>query len=248
VKEMDKGEAIKMIKAAIGEIPYLRTLRYDNQEFKLWRDKGCDILEMAFGKGSTEWQRFARAVTIRSYSSSETGYQEEYLNHLTHYETALKSIVQKHEIPAAPETGQIQAPEDSAEMANHLFDKMQFHPKILEASESLFKTKHYAQAILEAFKAVNNFVKQKTGLALDGKDLMAQVFNKEDPIIKLNELRTQSERDEQEGFRFLFMGAMVGIRNPKAHDIVVQEDPYKTLEYLGFASLLLKKIDFWEAD
>jgi len=42
---------------------------------------------------------------------------------------------------------------------------------------------------------------------------------------------------------FLFMGAVVGIRNPKAHDEIVQNDPYKTLEYLGFASLLMKRID-----
>jgi hypothetical protein len=42
------------------------------------------------------------------------------------------------------------------------------------------------------------------------------------------------------------MGAMVGIRNPKAHDMVQQKDPYKTLEFLAFASLLIKKIDFWQ--
>ncbi|MEA3443042.1 MAG: TIGR02391 family protein [Chloroflexota bacterium] len=54
---------------------------------------------------------------------------------------------------------------------------------------------------------------------------------------------TQSDKDEQEGFKFLFMGAMVGIRNPKAHDNVVQADPYRTLEYLSFASLLMRKIE-----
>jgi uncharacterized protein (TIGR02391 family) len=120
---------------------------------------------------------------------------------------------------------------------------MQLHPKIIEVSKSLFETQHYAQAILEAFKAVNNFVKKKTGLSLDGKALMSKVFNENEPIIKLNELLTQSDRDEQEGFKFLFMGAMVGIRNPKAHDNVIQTDPYRTLEYLGFASLLMKRIE-----
>src|SRR4030042_3099257 len=70
------------------------------------------------------------------------------------------------------ETSQVQVPEDSAQMAKFLFDKMQFHPKVVEASKSLFETGHYAQAIFEAFKAVNNFVKTKTGLFLDGKDLM----------------------------------------------------------------------------
>jgi len=139
-------------------------------------------------------------------------------------------------------------PKDTAELPVNLFDKMQLHPKVIEVSKSLFRDGHYASAILEAYKAVNNFVKEKAGLSLDGKDLMAKVFREEDPIIKLNELLTQSDRDEQEGFKFLFMGAMVGIRNPKAHDFIEMKDPYKTLEYLAFASLLLKKISFWKVD
>jgi uncharacterized protein (TIGR02391 family) len=134
------------------------------------------------------------------------------------------------------------------EVPSSLFDKMQLHPKVVKVSESLFKTGNYAQAIFEAFKAVNNFVKEKSGLSLDGKSLMSKVFNEDAPIIKLNELLTQSDKDEQEGFKFLFMGAMVGIRNPKAHDFIEMKDPYKTLEYLAFASLLLKKISFWKVD
>ncbi len=136
----------------------------------------------------------------------------------------------------------------------HLFDKIQFHPKVIEVSESLFKTENYAPAIFEAFKAVNNLVKEKSGLTpteirkMTDKQLMAKVFDESNPIIKLNELQTDTEISEQEGFKFLFMGATAGIRNPKAHDSVVQRDPYKTLEYLAFASLLMKRIDFWEAD
>lgn len=141
------------------------------------------------------------------------------------------------------DVGVAQHPEDMDEIAIYLFNKMQFHPRVIAASKSLFRNGHYASAILEAYKAVNNFVKEKTNLALDGKALMSKVFNEEAPIIKLNELLTQSELDEQEGFKFLFMGAMVGIRNPKAHDNIVQTDPYRTLEYLSLASLLMKRIE-----
>jgi len=134
-------------------------------------------------------------------------------------------------------------PKDHPESPTYLFDSMQFHPKVIEASRELFKDGHYRDAIFRAFIEVNNFVKLKTGLELDGKALMTQVFRKENPIIKLNRLKTQSEKDEQEGFMFLFMGSMVGIRNPKAHDNIVQKDPYRTLEYLGFASLLIRRVE-----
>ncbi|MCJ7514376.1 MAG: TIGR02391 family protein [Dehalococcoidia bacterium] len=124
-----------------------------------------------------------------------------------------------------------------------IFNMMNFHPAIINASKSLFKTNHYAQAIFEAFKAVNNFVKDKTELPLDGKDLMAQVFKEDSPIIKLNELKTKSDRDEQAGFKFIFMGSMLGIRNPKAHENIIQTDPHRTLKYLGLASLLITIAD-----
>lgn len=134
-------------------------------------------------------------------------------------------------------------PKEQAKKTVPIVVPMQLHPKVVEVSKSLFETGHYSQAIFEAFKVVNNSVKEKTGLGLDGKDLMAKVFREEDPVIKLNELKTQSDKDEQEGFMFLYMGAMVGIRNPKAHETVIQKDPYKTLEYLALASLLMRRVE-----
>ena len=141
------------------------------------------------------------------------------------------------------EVGVTQILKDTGEVPNSLFDKMQFHPRVIQVSESLFKTCNYASAILEAFKAIDNFVKEKTALTLNGQALMSKAFDENTPIIKLNDLLTQSDRDEQEGFKFLFKGATIGIRNPKAHDNVIQTDPYKTLEYLGLASLLMRRIE-----
>jgi uncharacterized protein (TIGR02391 family) len=124
-----------------------------------------------------------------------------------------------------------------------LFDAMQFHPKVVEVSRKLFEDGHYRDAIYRAFVEINNSVKSKANSQLDGKKLMSTVFSLEKPIIKLNSLQTQSDRDHQEGFMFLFMGAMEGIRNPKAHENIIQNDPNRTLEYLAFASMLFKQLD-----
>jgi len=72
---------------------------------------------------------------------------------------------------------------------------------------------------------------------------MSQAFKLPSPILRWTDLKTDSDKDEQEGFMLLFMGAIVGVRNPKAHDHVIQKDKIKTLEYLSFASLLAKRID-----
>ena len=125
-----------------------------------------------------------------------------------------------------------------------LFKRLALHPKIREVSEALFRDGYYAQAIFEAFKAVNNAVKAKSGLLdKDGQSLMAAAFSGNPPPLALNAMRTQSERDEQDGFKFLFMGAMAGIRNPKAHETIKQDDPYRTLHYLALASLLMARVD-----
>lgn len=61
--------------------------------------------------------------------------------------------------------------------------------------------------------------------------------------LRLNDLNSLTDRDEQEGFRFIFMGAMQRIRNPKAHDEVVQEDEDRAYDYLALASLLMRRLD-----
>lgn len=122
-----------------------------------------------------------------------------------------------------------------------IFDSLELHPIIVEASRSLFLGTHYSDAIFRAFTAVKGFVKEKSHSDEDGRKLMSTVFDVDKPKIKLNNLSTESDRDEQEGFKFLYMGGQIGVRNPKAHDNVTQSDPYRTLKYLSLASLLLER-------
>ena len=124
------------------------------------------------------------------------------------------------------------------------FALLDIHPRIQKASQKLFLDGHYPQAIEDAFKAVNIFVKEKSERRdLDGKKLMLEVFSKDNPILALNGNSTISEKDEQEGFMHLFAGAIQGIRNPNAHDEIIQRDQKATLQYLAFASLLCRTVD-----
>lgn len=121
------------------------------------------------------------------------------------------------------------------------FDNL--HPKVREHCESRFLSGHYSDAILTAYKVVLNEIKLITGLDDDGKPLVEKAFSLHNPVIKLNKLSSQSDKDEQIGFMLLYSGAALGIRNPKAHDLVSQEDPIRTLMYLNFASLLMQRLD-----
>lgn len=121
---------------------------------------------------------------------------------------------------------------------------LHLHPRIEKASRRQFLDGHYSDAIFNAFRAIEVSVKEKTGVSrLIGQDLMAKVFRLDHPILKINPLAKDVDMDEQEGFKFLFMGAMRGIKNPKSHDEIVQKDPFRTLQYLAFASLLAKRVE-----
>lgn len=117
------------------------------------------------------------------------------------------------------------------------------HTEIVKASGDLFADGHYADAIFNAFKAVEVRVRTMSGLDLTGQDLMAQAFNENGGKIRITTETGQNAESEQRGFRFLFMGAIAGIRNPKGHGFVEQKDPQRTLEYLAFASLLMRRLD-----
>ena len=98
---MDKDKAIELLKQALTEIPRLRELHFDNQQYKLWRSKIRVILEDTFGSNSREYEVFSRSGSqahIRTPLMPDSIHQDDYIANLTSHETALKSIIQKYEI------------------------------------------------------------------------------------------------------------------------------------------------------
>jgi uncharacterized protein (TIGR02391 family) len=124
----------------------------------------------------------------------------------------------------------------------HPFDERNIHPEISEVSLKLFDDGHYSQATFEAFKLLDNKVQTVSGIPESGYKLMMAAFSEATPKIKLNDLITLSDKDEQMGFRFVFAGSMSAIRNPRGHDI--RADPIDLcLDHLSFASVLLRTFD-----
>lgn len=117
------------------------------------------------------------------------------------------------------------------------------HVRISSVATDLFENGHYAEAVLKATIALKNYVQEKSGQDnLDGAPLMRTVFSRNNPVLAFNSLSDQTEEDEQEGMMHLFEGTMLGIRNPRAHDLL-EDDPQRALEYIVLLSLLAKRVD-----
>jgi uncharacterized protein (TIGR02391 family) len=103
---------------------------------------------------------------------------------------------------------------------------------------------HYAEAVEEAYKHINNAVKRRcrAGTA-DGAALMQTAFSPARPLLRLNSLRTRSEQDEQLGYMHILAGCMTGVRNPRAHEHDYREDPRDALAHLVWADHLLRRVN-----
>jgi uncharacterized protein (TIGR02391 family) len=113
------------------------------------------------------------------------------------------------------------------------------HPEVQRLAGRLYRDGHYRQAILDTYIGLVDHVKKRSGRKdLDNTPLMQAVFSLRNPILSVSD-----ESDEQQGFMWLFSGAVMAIRNPKAHRIIEQTDPQRTVEWLSFASVLLRVLD-----
>jgi len=117
------------------------------------------------------------------------------------------------------------------------------HADVREVADRYLESGHAEVAIFEAFKAINNRVRAMTGLDLDGAKLMAAAFKDDDPPLRLGDLSSETGTNIQAGFRFVFMGAVRGIRNPDAHERFKALDAEEALETLAFASMLMRRLD-----
>ena len=120
------------------------------------------------------------------------------------------------------------------------------HPQIVAVSKARFDNEHYADAVEAAFKEINTRVKKiykdRTSVEKDGAKLMLAAFSVQNPIIKLGDISTETGTNIQQGYMEMFAGAMIGIRNPQAHNnLLITKD--NAIRELHFASMLMYKID-----
>lgn len=129
------------------------------------------------------------------------------------------------------------------ELNLHAFEFRNIHPDFPTEVRRLFDNGHFAQSTLEAFKFVDEEIQRITGSSEFGTSLMMKAFSGSPPAVALNPGMTRSEKDEQEGYKFLFAGSMLGIRNPRGHKTAMADDPDLCLDHLGLASMLLRRLD-----
>ncbi len=122
------------------------------------------------------------------------------------------------------------------------------HPDVLRYCTDEILTKNAFHAMLEASKSVFDKLRERTSLSTDGAsrvDAALALGKSGSPLLAINRLTTQTERDEQTGLANLIKGLSGMFRNPVAHDPrlkrTVTDD--ELLELLTMLSMVHRRLD-----
>ena len=107
------------------------------------------------------------------------------------------------------------------------FEVYNIHPALEDALNLIYKSEFEAAA-REAFVTLENTLKKKSGLDSHGFDLATRALSfeidkktgeiKKAPLIAINDLKSESDRNEQDGIRYMLMGFFQGPRNLYQHN------------------------------
>ena len=204
--------------------------------------KLTDTMADVFGHGTIEFHRFSterldQAGVNYVYGTPISEVIQSVINSKAREITKLQTVIELFEEKLA-DGGE--TPSTRARMG---FSDLDLHPDIARACSKLFENGHYSEAIENGCKALDMLVKLRS-MRTDpsGTELMQLVFSPKSPILKYNDQTNDSEKSEQQGMMFLFSGAMLAFRNPRAHGLL-QDHPENAVEILSFLSMLAKSLD-----
>lgn len=131
----------------------------------------------------------------------------------------------------------------SVSSATHPFEARNIYEPLPNTVRDLFDNGHYAQATFECLKFLDREVARLSSLSETGKSLMMKAFSETTPVLKLNPLANDTQRSEQEGYKFIFAGIMMAVRNPRGHEYTIKDTLDNCLDHLSFASVLFRRLE-----
>jgi uncharacterized protein (TIGR02391 family) len=213
---------------------------------KALQQKYDDTLIETFGHDTLEYQRYKMTSFYESSAVLAVGLTRHWQSHDEEVEPFKKGVARGiRNLRTIIELFNEKLAESSTPLANpsRALESLQLHPQIADASIDLFKGGHYANAIEDACKVLDLLVKMKSKRSdPSGTELMQLVFSPKSPLLKFNEQQNDSEKSEQQGMMYLYAGAMLAFRNPRAHGLL-SDDPIIALEIIGFVNFLAKALD-----
>lgn len=91
------------------------------------------------------------------------------------------------------------------------------HPDVIRFCKAELLQNNYFHAVLEAVKSVFDKLREVSNFTEDGHKLVDKCYSGSNPILKINDFLSESEKSEQTGFASLIKGIHSMFRTPLAH-------------------------------
>lgn len=137
---------------------------------------------------------------------------------------------------------------EAAERAGRLrkaLNDRRVHADVMKFCREELLQDNYFHALFEATKSIADKIRDKTGLATDGAELVDVVFSVKNPVLAINTLRSETEQSEQKGFANLLKGVFGTFRNVTAHAPKIKWpiEEQDALDLLTMVSYLHRRLD-----
>lgn len=137
---------------------------------------------------------------------------------------------------------------DAEQRASHFKYKLEnrnVHPIVFDYCKPELLSENYFHSVFEAIKSIADRLRQTTGLYADGAALVDTAFSTQNPLIKINLLRNDTDRSEHLGLMNTIKGLFGLIRNPTAHEpkirFEISED--EALDMMTMISFVHRRLD-----
>lgn len=109
---------------------------------------------------------------------------------------------------------------EAQERASHYKYKLELrnvHPEVIKYCNEELVKENYFHSVFEGVKSIAQRLRNLTGVHTDGNKLVDLIFSTTNPLLKINPLQTDTDRNEFIGLANITKGLFGMIRNPTAH-------------------------------
>jgi len=136
--------------------------------------------------------------------------------------------------------------EQSASRLKHKLQNRNVHLAVFEYCRAELLLENYFHSVFEATKSIAERIRNMTELCADGNALVETAFSTTNPLIKINNLISDTDRSEHIGLSNLIKGIFGLIRNPTAHEPkikfeITEEEALDILNTISYIHKLLDK-------
>lgn len=134
--------------------------------------------------------------------------------------------------------------EQKASRLKSKLEQRNTHPTIFKYCKAELLAENYFHAVFEATKSVADIIRFRTGLTEDGGELIDKAFSIKNPLIKINDLSSETKESEHKGFANLIKGVFGMFRNTTAHSpkIIWEINEHDALDILSTISLIHRRL------